>query len=364
MESLGVTKMLFQNFIKGKKIFITGHTGFKGSWLCHVLNHFDSKIYGFSLPPQKKSHFTVSQTEQLLTHNIGDITDYHQLDAAMRSAAPDIVIHMAAQPLVRYSYDNPIETFRTNVMGTTNVLASALNLQKKPLVACITSDKCYENLERDEPYNETDRLGGHDPYSASKGASELVIASFAKSFYKKTNQPIVSLRGGNVIGGGDWSPDRIMTDIVSALVNSQRPVIRSPLAIRPWQHILDVLAGYLSTIEYTSRTETPWFEQFNIGPNKHNQATVDALARMACHIWGGGIVPKTETSEPTMHEAKLLKLDISKALSSLDWYPRLNLQSTVSRTLEWYKAESRQDDMETFTRKQINDYFTIEKSKL
>jgi len=350
------------NFYKYKKIFITGHTGFKGSWLCHILKTFDVEVTGFSLPAVEKCHFQSCATKNIVNNVIGDINRYAELEASMRLADPDIVIHMAAQPLVRLSYDRPIETMQTNIMGTANVLASALKCSKKPLVACITSDKCYENLETDKPYKETDRMGGHDPYSVSKGAAELVAASFAKSFFVPEKQSILTLRGGNVVGGGDWSRDRIMTDVVNALADQTSPVIRNPSAIRPWQHVLDVLNGYLVAIEYMGRQQKGRFEQFNIGPKSNNEASVGVLAAMACSAWGGKLQPEILEKPTDLHEAKLLKLDVSKAAKILNWSPKYDLRRTVEKTIEWHKAELAGSVMSEFTESQILEYFDGERA--
>ena len=353
--------MTLATFLKGKSVFLTGHTGFKGSWLCHVLKTFGAEVTGFSLPAAGKCHFLSCETGTIVNHIIGDINSYTDLETAMVAADPDIVIHMAAQPLVRLSYERPLETMQTNIMGTANVLAAALKCDKKPVFACVTSDKCYENFEVDTPYKETDRIGGHDPYSASKGAAELVAASFAKSFYMKSNQSILTLRGGNVVGGGDWSKDRIMTDIVSALSSDTSPIIRNPSAIRPWQHVLDVLQGYLLAIEQVAGLPSCCFEQFNIGPEPQNEASVGALAVMACSAWGGDICPEICANEAELHEAKLLRLDVSKAAEILNWRPKYGLSATISKTIEWYRAESTGSSMSEFTEQQIVEYFYGEK---
>jgi CDP-glucose 4,6-dehydratase len=353
--------MALANFLKGKSVFLTGHTGFKGSWLCHVLKTFGAEITGFSLPAVEKCHFISCETEAIVNHIIGDINSYPDLETAMLAADPDIVIHMAAQPLVRLSYEQPLETMQTNIMGTANVLASALKCNKNPIFACVTSDKCYENFELETPYKETDRMGGRDPYSASKGAAELVAASFAKSFYMGRNQSILTLRGGNVVGGGDWSKDRIMTDIVSALSNHTSPIIRNPSAIRPWQHVLDVLQGYLVAIEQVAELPNCCFEQFNIGPETQNEASVETLAAMACSVWGEDIRPEIIISETELHEAKLLRLDVSKAAEILNWRPKYGLSATVSKTIEWYRAELGGASMSAFTERQIFEYFHGEK---
>lgn len=353
--------MQLANFLRGKSIFLTGHTGFKGSWLCHILKYFGADVTGFSLSAVENCHFRSCNTETIVNNVIGDINCYDDLETAMFAADPDIIIHMAAQPLVRLSYDQPLETMQTNIMGTANVLAVALKCHKKPLLACITSDKCYENLETNTFYKETDRMGGHDPYSASKGAAELVVSSFAKSFFAKNKQSLLTLRGGNVIGGGDWSADRIMTDIVNALSAQTPPIIRNPMSIRPWQHILDVLQGYLLAIENVAERQEACFEQFNIGPEVENEASVGTLAAMACSAWGSDINPEVLRNVTDVHEAKLLRLDVSKAAEVLKWRPKYGFEKTVLKTIEWYRTELSGKSMSSYTDRQIVDYFDGDK---
>ena len=349
--------MQIGDFFCGKRVFLTGHTGFKGAWLCHVLHYFGADVTGFALVPEAKSFFNSCRTDKIIRHNLGDINDYKNLKNILCDSNPDIVIHMAAQPLVRLSYEIPLETFQTNIIGTANVLMAAHACENQPLVAIITSDKCYENMETDTPYKENDRMGGYDPYSASKGAAEIVTASLFKSFHKDSGQSVLSLRGGNVIGGGDWALDRIMTDMIEALVDERAPIIRSPKAIRPWQHILDVLSGYLSAIMYLSGRSPGSFDQFNIGPLSQNEADVEKLANCICKYWGSGIKPDLSSVQADLHEAKLLKLDISKALEKLEWAPKYGFDETVKQTVGWYKAEREGEDMTAFSMKQIKNYF-------
>lgn len=349
--------MQLKEFFRGKRIFLTGHTGFKGGWLCHVLHHLGADVIGLALEPEAKSFFNSCRTDKIIRHNIGDINDYKNLENILCDSKPDIVIHMAAQPLVRLSYEIPLATLQTNIIGTANVLIAAHACEIQPLVAIITSDKCYENIETDIPYTETDRMGGHDPYSASKGAAEIVTASLVKSFHKNNGQSVLSLRGGNVIGGGDWALDRIMTDMIEALSEKRAPIIRSPKALRAWQHVLDVLSGYLSAIMYLSQQTPGTFDQFNIGPLAQNEADVTKLANSVCNHWGGGIKPDLTPVQADLHEAKLLKLDISKALNKLEWLPKFGFEETVEQTVDWYKAENEGEDMTSFTKRQIYEYF-------
>ena len=345
------------SFFAGKRVAITGHTGFKGSWLSHVLNHFGARVYGFALPADPRSHFVAAETEQAVNHTIGDIRDEQALDEWLQMAAPEILIHMAAQPIVRESYDDPIYTMQTNVMGTANLLQRARSCTDLKTIAVITSDKCYENKERQAGYAEHEAMGGHDPYSASKGAAELVSASFARSFFINENKSLLTLRGGNVIGGGDWSKDRIMTDIVQALQANEAPLLRNPNAIRPWQHILDVLAGYLSAISHIGASANSRFDSFNIGPLADNEANVQTLAEAACLYWGTDIEPILKSQKDAPHEANILRLDITKASKLLDWSPKYDLAQTVEKTVEWYLAYNRGDVMTEFSNFQIRSYF-------
>lgn len=350
-------------FLRDKVVFLTGHSGFKGSWMAHVLSHFGAKVYGFSDKILDLSHFTQSNSATLVESVIGDVRSKNNLDEALNAANPDFIIHMAAQSLVRYSYEEPVETFETNVMGTVNVLDLARYLPKKPLVAIITTDKCYENVGKQEPYRETDPMGGSDAYSASKGAAELVAAAFARSFFTLNKQKLMTLRGGNVIGGGDWSEDRIMTDVVNALSSDQPIVLRNPTAIRPWQHVLDVISGYLSAMEYHYNNEEGYFDAFNIGPKDENHIPVEELARYCCQAWGVSAETGIKTvEEPNKPEALILKLDITKALKFLDWQPALDIRNAISFTIEWYKSYYAGQCMQSITQQQINQYFGGDKS--
>jgi CDP-glucose 4,6-dehydratase len=353
-----VSEMQALSFFGGKRVFLTGHTGFKGAWLCHVLHALNAHVTGFALDADTKSFFRSCRTEYLIDHNIGDINIYDDLEEALFLSKPDIIIHMAAQPLVRLSYEIPIETMQTNIIGTANLMIAANRCDQKPIVAIITSDKCYENVESLVPYKETDRMGGQDPYSASKGAAEIIVASIAKSFYVGEGQSALTLRGGNVVGGGDWAKDRVMADLIKALKANLSPVIRNPNAVRPWQQILDVLSGYLAAIMHVYNQPRGTFHQFNIGPLTDNEANVANLATLVCDYWGSGLKPEILSEPSKLHEANLLKLDISKALDILPWKPKLGFDETVKMTVDWYKAEHLGEDMSSFTQQQIIRYFT------
>lgn len=353
----GLSVITKQFNFKNQRIFVTGHTGFKGSWLCHILYELGADVYGFSLPAKARSHYNSANTIDLLTHIEGDINNYTDIKREINFVKPDLVIHMAAQPLVRYSYSQPLETFQTNGIGTANLLNSCYECETIPHILIVTSDKCYENKERGNAFKESDPMGGKDPYSASKGVAELITASFAESFFIPAGKSISSVRGGNVLGGGDWSEDRIMTDIVESLSKEKAPTIRNPNAIRPWQHVLDVLFGYLAVINYSRDSIKPEFHSFNIGPYPENILNVLELTKKSCQIWGTNKDPIIKSNTSDYGEANFLKLDIQKALNLLEWEPRYSIEQTIEKTISWYKAENEGQEMSGFTKKQIQAYF-------
>lgn len=325
---------------KGKKVLVTGHTGFKGSWLAIWLNELGAKVYGYSLePPTKPSNYALSRVDELLAGEIfGDIRDRKELSAAIRRWKPDIVFHLAAQPLVRESYACPYETFETNVLGTASVLDAVRALKTDCAVVCITTDKCYENQERAKGYKENDPFGGYDPYSASKGAAEILIASYRRSF----NMNIASVRAGNVIGGGDWAKDRIVPDLVRALKKGHKPGVRNPKAVRPWQHVLEPLSGYLALggkLMLEPRNAT-WCSGWNFGPEKSGEDTVGHVADLVVSAWGTGAWKFTGDPH-AVHEATLLRLDIGKAKRVLGWKPRWNLEQAIDHTVNWYRVATK-----------------------
>lgn len=348
------------DFFSGKRIVLTGHTGFKGSWTSHVLAYFGAEVHGIALKQEDVSHFNAAGTSSLIQNNLIDINDASAIIAAIGRINPHVIIHLAAQPLVRRSYDDPLDTLQTNIIGSANVMQAAISCQSKPVVAMITSDKCYENREISMGYRESEPMGGHDPYSASKGAAELVIRGFARSFFCPRQQSILSLRGGNVIGGGDWAQDRIIPDIINALMLSKQPKLRNPIAIRPWQHVLDVVSGYLAAILYAAHQPSGSYECFNIGPMPENVTDVRTLADRACHLWGDGVFPTVCESAAQPHEAKLLQLDITKALTRLDWKPTYDFDAALAHTISWYKAHQDGQDMFEFTKSQIANFFRVE----
>ena len=352
---------MFDGVYKGKKVLVTGHTGFKGSWLSAWLHHLGAKVWGFALDvPTKPANFQVLGLDKMIGHIEGDVRDRQAVIHAVKKVMPDMVFHLAAQALVRKSYDDPTQTFETNAMGTMNVLEA---LRQNPTVKAgvfITSDKCYRNVEWPWGYREDDTLGGEDPYSASKGCAEVIIRSYQHSFFK--NGPnVASTRAGNVIGGGDWAEDRIVPDAVRAWSQEHSLKIRSPYATRPWQHVLEPLSGYLWLgARLWADDRQACGQAYNFGPNALvNQSVSELLTALAGH-WPGAKW-KTEGTSGAKKEATLLKLCCDKALHQLEWHAALNFEDTVAMTARWYRAYYHQDgaDMMSLTRHQIDDYTRI-----
>jgi len=345
-------------FWKGKRVLGTGHTGFKGGWLALWLNQLGAVTYGYSLaPPTEPNLFSIAQVRSAVAqHQIGDIRDLPALTKAMQAFKPDIVLHLAAQPILRLSYSEPVETYATNVMGTVNVLEAARQVGSARVTLVITTDKCYENKEQIWPYRESDALGGHDPYSSSKGCAELVVSAYGRSFFAKGSACVASVRAGNVIGGGDWAKDRLMTDIIAALANKQSPILRNPASIRPWQHVLEPLSGYLLATEHVWQAMPHVPESWNFGPESDSDVAVGIVAETVCDLWGGGIKPKIEADVHQLHEAKLLRLDSSKAKAELGWKPRLTLPDALAMTVAWHRARLDNKNMQAFTLAQIDEY--------
>jgi len=340
MENM-VTEHLFPNTYKDKTVLITGHTGFKGSWLALWLQKMGAKVIGYSLDaPTEPNHISLLQLD--IVSIVGDIRDQKKLDATFQTYKPDIVFHLAAQPLVRYSYENPLETYETNVIGTLKVFEACRNYGTKAIVN-ITSDKCYDNQEQIWGYREDDPMGGYDPYSSSKGCSELLTASYRRSYfnlsdYNKTHETLLaSCRAGNVIGGGDWADDRLIPDIIRAIEKKQTLTIRSPHATRPWQHVLEPLSGYLLVGEKLLKGEKECATSWNFGPDDEGTITVKEVVENVKNIWDKFEYKIIETSKTNKHEAHLLKLDCTKAKIKLGWKPVWNSQATFQKTIEWYK---------------------------
>ncbi len=330
-------------FWRGKRVFVTGHTGFKGSWLALWLQQLGAEVVGYSLEaPTQPSLFEAAQVAEGMTSLIGDVRDLEQLQGAMAQAQPDIALHLAAQPLVRYSYQNPVETYATNVMGTVNFLEAVRHTPSVRVTVVITSDKCYENREWVWGYRENEAMGGHDPYSNSKGCAELVTAAYRSSFfapetYGAHQVAVASGRAGNVIGGGDWALDRLIPDMIKAFHQGQPVLIRNPHAIRPWQHVLEPLSGYLLLAENLWNSGPEFVGGWNFGPSDDDARPVSWIVDRLTSLWGNGATWQLDGgSHP--HEASYLKLDCSKAKLRLGWEPRLTLADTLEWVVEFYQG--------------------------
>ncbi|MCE2894489.1 MAG: CDP-glucose 4,6-dehydratase [Flammeovirgaceae bacterium] len=333
------TKKLLSRY-KNKKVFLTGHTGFKGSWLAFWLHQLGANVKGYSLPPERYQRlFEVIESNHEIQSVFGNILHYQRLEKEMTDFQPDFVFHLAAQPLVRLSYEIPANTFEVNVVGTANLLSAVRQLTNPCAVVIITTDKVYDNKEWEYPYRENDQLGGYDPYSASKACAELVVASYRNSFFSpiSSGMPIIrvaSARAGNVIGGGDWAPDRIVPDCIRALVEKRPISVRNPSSIRPWQHVLEPLSGYL--LLGLRLMESPSAGQaWNFGPQPEDHFPVIDLVTKSISIWGEGNF-ETPPLPNQPHEAQVLKLDISKSIEQLQWHPRWNGSEAIERTIGWY----------------------------
>ncbi len=331
-----------KNTYSGKRVFVSGHTGFKGSWLIKILSDFGAVIKGYALAPENEINlYTEINGDSLCESVISDLRDREALKKAVLDFQPDFIFHLAAQPLVRLSYEIPSETFEVNAIGTANLLDAIRLLDKKCNVVLITTDKVYHNNEWEHPYKESDRLGGYDPYSASKACCELVIDCYKNSFfnldkYDQHQKAIAVGRAGNVIGGGDWSKDRLIPDIAKALSVNKEIVIRNPKSVRPWQHVIEPLFGYLELGNKLNTDPKKYADAFNFGPNTTDALSVEEMVNKSIENWGSGSYqPLIDISSP--HEAGLLKLDITKAVNELNWRPVLNAQIAVERTINWYK---------------------------
>ena len=349
-------------FWQGKRVFLTGHTGFKGGWLSLWLQSLGAEVTGYALkPPTNPSLFEVANVASGMRSMIGDIRDLDSLQKAIKEAKPEIVIHMAAQPLVRYSYTNPVETYATNVMGSVHLLESIRHLGGVKAVVNVTSDKCYENREWMWGYREDEAMGGYDPYSNSKGCAELVTAAYRSSFfnpeeYASHGVALASARAGNVIGGGDWAGDRLIPDFIRAIVAGETVVIRSPNAIRPWQHVLEPLSGYLKLAEALYTEGPKYGEAWNFGPNESDAKTVEWIIGELVNGWGGGARYRVDTNGANLHEAYFLKLDCSKARMQLGWQPHWDATETIKRICAWHKAHLNGQDMNVYALGEIQQY--------
>lgn len=344
-----------------KRVFLTGHTGFKGGWLAFWLASMGAKVTGYALAPNTTPNiFDVLGIGSLVekTH-IADIRNLESLQNAMLSCGPDIVIHMAAQPLVRYSYVNPVETYATNVMGTVHLLESTRTVDSIRATVVVTTDKCYENKEWVWGYRENEPMGGCDPYSSSKGCAELITSAYRRSYFScanSTNQ-VASARAGNVIGGGDWSEDRLIPDAIRAFELGQLLRIRNPLATRPWQHVLEPLSGYLILAQALYEKGKPFDSSWNFGPHDKDNRTVEEVVELLISSWDGAARWEKECSEQ-LHEANLLMLDCSKARSQLGWAARWNLETAILEITKWHKAFVAKENMQEISLAQINLYMT------
>jgi CDP-glucose 4,6-dehydratase len=348
-------------FWAGRRVFLTGDTGFIGGWLSLWLQSMKAEVFGFALaPPTEPNIFKRADVASGMLHTHGDVRELQPLTAALRAADPDIVFHLAAQPLVRESYQDPVGTYATNVMGTVHLLEAARQARSKPLaVIVVTSDKCYENTGQHHGYRESDPMGGHDPYSSSKGCSELVTWAYRRSFFATSGADlaIASVRAGNVLGGGDWGKDRLIPDAVKAFAKGQPLTIRNPSAVRPWQHVLDVLAGYLRLAELLcEKKRSDHCDAWNFGPDAASVVTVaDLVDRLVKH-WGGN-ASWVKDAGPHFHEMAYLSLDATKARNELGWRPRLVLDDALGWTVAWFKEERRSSgSMRDFTLGQIHKY--------
>lgn len=344
------------DFWKGKRVFITGHTGFKGSWLSLWLVEMGAIVKGYALEPNTNpSLFKEANIDNLLNSEIGDIRDLNTIKASILEFNPEILIHMAAQPLVRYSYDNPVDTYSTNVMGTVNVLEAARKCSDLKAIVSVTTDKCYENKEWVWGYRENEAMGGHDPYSSSKGCAELVTSAYRRSFYSDDNSPnLASARAGNVIGGGDWAQDRLIPDILRAFENAESVIVRNPISTRPWQHVLEPLSGYL-ILAQELYNDSSYAEGWNFGPKDEDCQSVSQILEKMVVQWGKGAKWELDiNSNP--HEAGFLKLDCSKAKNKLLWEPNWNLDKTLKLIVQWHQDWLAGMNANELCRKQIKEY--------
>ena len=362
MDKMVNMKALFGGIYENRKVLITGHTGFKGSWLCILLNKLGAHVYGYALdPPTNPSLYIEANIDEFVKSFIGDIRNLEYLQEVMSKVQPEIVIHMAAQPLVRESYKIPVETYAVNVMGTVNLLEVCRNTPGVKAIINVTTDKCYENREWHWGYRENEPMGGYDPYSNSKGCSELVTASYRNSYFNPKNYndhgvAVASVRAGNVIGGGDWANDRLIPDFIRAITRGEEIKIRSPYAIRPWQHVLEPLSGYLSLAAKLYSDGSQFADAWNFGPDDRDAKNVEWITNNICKIWGEGASFSIDTN-PQPHEANYLKLDCSKAKAELNWIPKWNIETTLKSIVDWNKAFLKGKDIRKVTSEQINTYF-------
>ena len=357
MEGL-VILMNISDFYKGKKVFLTGHNGFKGSWMCKVLKMMGAQVCGFSLKPNTQPNlYEIANLKENMINIIGDIRDLEYLRKAVCEFKPDILIHMAAQPIVRESYKDPVYTYETNVMGTVNVLESVRVCKSIRSFLNVTTDKVYKNNEWNWGYREIDALDGYDPYSNSKSCSELVTSSYKKSFFYNIDSPAISTaRAGNVIGGGDFATDRIIPDCIRAMQNNEEIIVRNPYSTRPYEHVLEPVVAYLIIAQKQYENKEKYAGNYNVGPNDNDCVTTGNLVTMFCDSWGGEATWKNVMEDNGPHEANFLKLDNSKIKSVLGWKPRWNVKQSIEKTVEWSKDYILGENIELCMEKQIKEY--------
>ena len=361
MESMEISKgNINKNFWKGKKVFLTGHTGFKGSWLSLWLQNMGVLVKGYSLDVNTKpALFTQANVAAEMESEIGDIRNLGQLTESMVSFSPDILIHMAAQPLVRLSYQEPVDTYTTNVIGTVNVLEAARKCPNLKAIVSVTTDKCYENKEWEWGYRENEPMGGHDPYSSSKGCAELVTSAYRRSFFSNKNSAsLASARAGNVIGGGDWSNDRLLPDILKAFENLEPVIIRNPNATRPWQHVLEPISGYLVLAQMLYEFGDDYAEAWNFGPKDESCKPVKWVIDKMVNLWGESTSWKLDKND-NPHEAGLLKLNCSKALKRLKWKSMLDIEDSLRLTIDWHQNFLKGNDSLNECLSQIKEYTSL-----
>lgn len=346
-------------FWDNKRVFITGHTGFKGSWMSLYLHHLGANIKGYAKAPETDPNmYELVGLSNKIESQIADINDYETLASSLLAFNPEIIFHLAAQPLVRESYQTPLETYQTNVMGTAHVLEAARHIPSLKAIVIVTTDKCYENKEWVWPYRETEPLGGYDPYSSSKACAEIITAAYRQSFYETNKIGIATARAGNVIGGGDFSNDRLIPDIIRAIQNNTVITLRYPNAIRPWQHVLEPITGYATLAENLYNDPQSFSNAWNFGPHLQDTKTVSQLVDRLIQKMGRG--SWQPSSENHLHEAHLLKLDIQKAQAGLNWKPQLNIEKALDLTCDWYNGLECRENLLQLTTQQIQDFLRRE----
>lgn len=343
-------------FWSGRRVLITGHTGFKGSWLAIWLDKLGANLHGIALPPATSpSLFEAVEKNLRICSHIGDITHWEYVRRQVEKFRPEVIFHLASQPLVRRSYDEPAETFNTNMMGSVNILEAARLSDSVKAIINVTSDKCYEQSEPQKPYVESDPLGGHDPYSASKACSEIITSAYSRSFFTHIGVGVATARAGNVIGGGDWAADRLVPDILRACSSKRVVLLRSPHAIRPWQHVIEPIRGYILLAEYLTANARQYCGSWNLGPSGDDQTTVEVVAKKLVELLGGRI--KVEINDQSWpHEADTLKLDVTKAHQKLGWDSKWTLDTALKKVVEWHQGERSGVDMFSICSDQIDEY--------